>query len=281
MTKETLKKRRNGFRPSKRLGQHFLRDRGLIDAIISRAGFHPSDRILEIGAGLGALTLPLAASVRHISAVEKDRRLTAMLNERLTREGIRNVTLINEDILKLDFDELPSHPGEKIHVIGNLPYNISSPVIEKLITHRHHIARAILMFQLELAHRLLASPGNKTYGAMTVMIRYHASVSPLVEVPGEAFYPKPKVGSMVLELDFERPHPSRANDEENFKKIVRGAFAHRRKTILNSFKGALFPCRIDEVLKALEKCDIDPRERAETLSIDDFICLSAALGSLS
>ena len=281
MAKATLKKRRNGFRPSKRLGQHFLKDQGIIDEIIDLAGFHSSDRILEIGAGLGALTLPLAASVHHISAVEKDGRLTAMLDERLTREDIRNVTLINEDILKLDFDELLPHPGEKIHVIGNLPYNISSPLLEKLIAYRHRIARAILMFQFELARRLIASPGNKAYGAMTVLIRYHTSVSPLLEVPKGAFYPKPKVGSMVLELDFERPYPRRADDEVRFKKVVRGAFAHRRKTILNSFKGALFSRGIDELLKAFEKCEIDSRERAETLSIDDFICLSGALGSLS
>jgi len=278
--KATLKKRRNGFRPNKRLGQHFLKDRGIIDEIIDRAGFHSSDRILEIGAGLGALTLPLAASVHQILAVEKDGRLTAMLDESLTREGIRNVTLINEDILKLDFDELLPHPGGKIHVIGNLPYNISSPLLEKLITHRHLIARAVLMFQFELARRLIASPGNKAYGAMTVLIRYHTSVSPLLEVPKGAFYPKPKVGSMVLELDFERPYPRRADDEAHFKKVVRGAFAHRRKTILNSFKGAFFSCGIDELLKAFEKCEIDSKKRAETLSIDDYICLSAALGCL-
>jgi 16S rRNA (adenine1518-N6/adenine1519-N6)-dimethyltransferase len=269
--KATLKKRRNGFRPNKRLGQHFLKDRGIIDEIIDRAGFHSSDRILEIGAGLGALTLPLAASVHQILAVEKDGRLTAMLDESLTREGIRNVTLINE---------LLPHPGGKIHVIGNLPYNISSPLLEKLITHRHLIARAVLMFQFELARRLIASPGNKAYGAMTVLIRYHTSVSPLLEVPKGAFYPKPKVGSMVLELDFERPYPRRADDEAHFKKVVRGAFAHRRKTILNSFKGAFFSCGIDELLKAFEKCEIDSKKRAETLSIDDYICLSAALGCL-
>jgi 16S rRNA (adenine1518-N6/adenine1519-N6)-dimethyltransferase len=272
---------RYGFRPKKRLGQHFLKDKGIISEIIKKARFEQSDQVLEIGAGLGALTLPLAGSVHLISAIEKDSSLTDMLKKRLTSEGINNVILVNDDILKLDFNRLRKMTEKKIKVIGNLPYNISSPFLEKLVENRNLVSRAILMFQAELARRLIAKPGNKDYGAMTVLIQYHAHLSPLLEVPKESFYPRPKVDSMVLELDFERPHSRRIEDEANFKTVVRGAFAHRRKTLLNSLKQALFSLSSEEILGALEKCDIDPHKRAETLDIDDFLCLSSALTPLS
>jgi len=266
-----------GFRPKKRLGQHFIRHQGIIQEIVDRAGFHKSDQVLEVGPGLGALTIPLAGSVRHVIAVEKDSRLSETLEKRLSHAGINNVTLINNDILKLDLNRVPELSSKKIKVIGNLPYNISSPFIEKLQRDRDLISRAVLMFQLEFARRLTASPGGKEYGALTVLIQYSAAISPLIEVPKEAFYPRPKVGSMVLGFDMERPHPRRVEDEANFKKVVRGAFAHRRKTLLNSLKGGLPSRSSDEIAAALEKCDIDSGRRAETLDIDEFICLASAL----
>ena len=273
-------KRGFGFRPSKRLGQHFLRDPAVIFEIIHRAGFDPADHILEIGAGLGALTLPLAGAVRKITAVEKDDRLTRLLGETLSHQGVDNVTLINEDILKFDFDRLHCLPGEKIQVIGNLPYNISSPFLELLINNRHLVSRAVLMFQVELARRLVSPPGNKAYGAITVLIRYHARISPLLEVPGTVFLPRPKVGSMVVELDFNRPPPNRAEDEKFFAMVVRNAFAHRRKKILNSFRVSLMPYTDEALIKALNRCAIDPGKRAEELDIDDFLCLNDALAFL-
>lgn len=249
----------------------------MIHEIIRRAGFKSSDHILEIGAGLGALTLPLAPSVRQISAVEKDTRLTRLLGKRLSRDEVENVSLINADILKFDFNRLKRLPGEKIQVIGNLPYNISSPFLAKLIDNRAMISRAILMFQVELARRLVSPPGSRAYGAITVLIQYHARISSLLEVSSGAFYPRPKVGSMVLELDFNRPHPRRAEDEKLFIRVVRSAFAHRRKTILNSFKGSPTPWTHEASMKALNQCAVDPSKRAEELNIDDFLCLSANL----
>lgn len=270
-----------GFRPSKRLGQHFLTDPHIIHEIVSRAGFNSSDHILEIGSGLGALTRPLAPLVRQIWAVEKDARLTRSLEKSLSQDGVANVTLINADILKLDIQELPGLPQKKIQVIGNLPYNISSPFLEKLIKNRDLISKAVLMFQVELARRLVSPPGNKTYGAITVLIQYHAHITSLLEVSLAAFYPKPKVGSMVLLLDFKRPHPRRADDEKLFTLVVRSAFAHRRKTILNSLKGSPIPWSLEAIREALDQCNVDPKKRAEELSIDDFLCLSAAMTSLS
>jgi 16S rRNA (adenine1518-N6/adenine1519-N6)-dimethyltransferase len=270
-------KRGYAFRPKKRLGQHFIKDTKTIHEIINRAGFDRSDRILEVGAGLGALTFPLAEVVDKIIAVEKDSRLTDMLRRRISREGIRNITLINDDILQSDLKKMLGSSGKKLKVIGNLPYNISSPFLGKLVTERSIVSRAVLMFQLEFARRLIASPGGREYGGITVLTQYHAYLSPLLEVSKEAFYPKPKVGSMVLELDFERPHPRRAEDEAKFKMIVKGAFAHRRKTLFNSLKGTLSSHSKEQILKAMGECAIESGRRAESLDIDDFLCLTSVL----
>jgi 16S rRNA (adenine1518-N6/adenine1519-N6)-dimethyltransferase len=270
-----------GHRPKKRLGQHFIRDRGVINKIIDRAGFLQSDHVLEIGAGLGALTIPLAGRVRKITAVEKDPQLTDMLEERLSRFGVSNVTLINEDILRLDLEGIRGRSEEKIKAIGNLPYNISSPFLEKLLANRDIISRAVLMFQYEFARRLLSGPGGREYGAITVMIQYNAAVSQLLEVAKEAFYPIPKVGSMVLMIDMERQHPVRAGDEAQFKRVVKAAFSHRRKTVLNSLKGTLTSYGGEAISEALKTCGIDSRRRAETMDIDEFIRLASELKALS
>jgi 16S rRNA (adenine1518-N6/adenine1519-N6)-dimethyltransferase len=274
-------RRGNGFQPKKRLGQHFLRDAGVVGKIIHMARLDSSDHVLEIGPGLGALTIPMAPLVHRIVAVEKDPRLAKMLKKRLDQEGIGNVRLIHDDILKLELEGIVQLPREKMKVMGNLPYNISTPFLERLVENRNLLSRAVLMFQLELARRLTASPGRKEFGAMSVLIQYHAQISPLLEVSKASFYPRPKVASMVLELDFERPHPRRTGDEAKFKMVVRGAFAHRRKTLLNSLKRTLSSRTSEEILAALRECAIDPGKRAETLNIDQFLCLTAALAGVS
>jgi 16S rRNA (adenine1518-N6/adenine1519-N6)-dimethyltransferase len=274
-------KREYEFRPKKSLGQHFLKDKEIVREIVYRSRFDPADRVLEIGPGLGALTLLLAREVHHVIAVERDSHLIDMLNKRLSAEKIENVLLINEDILKLDFNRIPSLRERKVRVIGNLPYNISSPILEKLVENRHMLNRAVLMLQSELAGRLIANPGTKAFGAMTVFVQYHARVSPLIHVPKEAFHPRPKVDSMVLEMDFQRPYPERTEDEVKFRRVVRGAFAQRRKTLLNSLKNSLASYSREEILAALERSDIDPRRRAETLTIGDFLRVTSALIALS
>jgi len=278
MNKNPFSSRRSGpFTPKKSLGQHFLRDPLIIERILAGAKFDRSSTVLEIGSGLGALTFPLASRVQHVIAVEKDGILAEKLRAGLSREGIGNVTLIHEDILKLDLARLSE---EKIEVIGNIPYNISSPLIEKLIRNRHRIQRAVLTLQRELAARLTASPGNKQYGALTVLIQYHAHLSPLLEIPREAFYPKPKVSSTVVQFEFSKPYPRRADHEEFFRRLVRAAFAHRRKTLLNSLRGTFPSWEVQSTLNAMQRCAIDPRRRAETLSTEDFLDLSTALSSL-
>jgi 16S rRNA (adenine1518-N6/adenine1519-N6)-dimethyltransferase len=277
MKKKLLSSRRSGlFRPKKSLGQHFLRDPLIIERILAGAKFDRSSTVLEIGSGFGALTFPLASLVQHVIAVEKDGTLAEKLRASLSREGIGNVTLIHEDILKVDLARLSE---EQIEVIGNIPYNISSPLIEKLIRNRHRIQRAVLTLQHELAARLTASPGNKQYGALTVLIQYHAHLSPLLEIPREAFHPKPKVSSTVVQFEFFRPHPRRVDHEDFFRKVVRAAFAHRRKTLINSLRGTFPSWDVQGLLLAMEHCAIDPQRRAETLCIDDFINLTGAIAS--
>lgn len=272
MTKNT-----RSFRPKKRLGQHFLRDRDVIAEIIERSGIMESDDILEIGAGLGALTIPLSVRAGRVVAVEKDRRLTEILGKKLSREGINNVILINDDILKMDLGKVIVPSDKKLKAIGNLPYNISSPFLERLFKHRGLISTAFLMFQYEFAERLLASPGGKEYGSLTVLTKYDAEVSPLIHVPRDAFYPRPKVGSMFVKIDMEKIHTRRAEDDRFFSMVVKGAFAHRRKTILNSLGGTLSNYGNDKIRDALNQCDLDPMRRAETLDIDEFISLADTL----
>jgi 16S rRNA (adenine1518-N6/adenine1519-N6)-dimethyltransferase len=270
-----------GARPSKRLGQHFLRDRRIVHRIIAKAGVGKEEQVLEIGAGTGVLTIPLARSAGRVIAVEKDARLVDRLRIKLTRLGVVNVVLINADILRLDLDQIWPGDASKLTVIGNLPYNISTPLLEKLMANRHRLARGVLMFQAELAKRLIGTPGTKAYGAMSVLIQYSAYVAPLLEVPRTAFYPMPRIDSMVLEFDFERSYPRKTENEANFRQIVKASFAHRRKTLLNSLRASLPALSNEDILCALKRCTMDPQQRAGSYGIDDFLCLSAALRSLS
>ncbi len=265
------------FRPKKRLAQHFLTRQKAISRIVRRSGFGVSDIVLEIGPGKGALTIPLARRVSHVFAVEKDPQLFALLREKISQDGTSNITLIRNDILKLDFEAVFKAQPDKIQVIGNLPYNISSPCLELLVAHRSRIGRAVLMFQQELASRLSASPGGKAYGAMTVLVGYHARVTPLIKVKKEAFYPRPKVDSTVLELDFGHPFPRLAKDEAVFRRLVKGAFSHRRKTLMNSLRSFFPALDRERLLDLLTGCAIDPTRRPETLDRNEYLCLADKL----
>jgi 16S rRNA (adenine1518-N6/adenine1519-N6)-dimethyltransferase len=268
---------RAALRPKKKLGQHFLVDEGIIEKIIASSRFQPSDIVLEIGPGQGALTLPLSKTVSHVIAVEKDIRFANLLQEKLSNLGISNVTLVNHDILTFDFNGIKPRPSGKIQIIGNIPYNISSPLLGKVIKNRKIVARAILMFQLEVARRLTSVPCTKAYGAMTLQVQYHARSTCLVAVSKKAFYPVPKVDSMVVEIDMERPYPSQGVHNDHFRKVVKGAFAHRRKTIVNSMKGFFPSWTSGMLMDGMNACGIDPKRRAETLNMDEFLCLTSAL----
>jgi 16S rRNA (adenine1518-N6/adenine1519-N6)-dimethyltransferase len=277
LTLGTSSEEGRSFRPKKSLGQNFLVDPTISEKIVSLSGFMSEDTVLEIGPGKGALTLPLAERVKHVLAVEKDAQLVEWLTERLNKAGLKNVTLLHEDILKLDWQSLRENPEARIPVIGNLPYNISSPILEKMCQNPQRMGRAVLMFQKEVAQRLSATSGNKAYGALTLLVQYHAKVFSLLKVQKGSFFPVPKVDSMVISLDFENPYPQRAIHEAFFRKVVKGAFAHRRKTILNSLKGAMPDQAPESILAALTACGIDSGKRAEVLEMEDFLRLSVEL----
>ena len=267
----------SGIRPRKHLGQHFLQDRGITGKIIAQARLDKEDVVLEVGSGLGALTIPVLPLISHLVAVEKDPGLAGLLRERVPAEEEHKITFVVGDILKVPFEEVSNRFHRKIKVLGNLPYNISSPFLEKLLINREYVRTAILMFQYEFAQRLTAGPCTKDYGALSVIMQYHARLSPLIKVKRDAFYPKPKVHSMVVEIDFDKPHPSQAEDELLFRRIVRAAFSHRRKTILNSLERGMVSLPRETLDEALRRCLIDPKRRAETLTIDDYIRLTSAL----
>jgi 16S rRNA (adenine1518-N6/adenine1519-N6)-dimethyltransferase len=259
------------------MGQHFLAEPNVAALIVRRAQFMPDDVVLEIGSGLGALTLPLAREAKHVLAVEPDTIIAALLRSEILTAGVSNVTIIERDILQLDIEVLAEKSEASLKVVGNLPYHISSQILIRLIRYREVIDAAFLMFQKEVAERLAAKPGNKCYGRLSVLIQYCARISPLVSVAPSAFFPKPKVDSQVVGIEFHRPVPLEATDENLLFQIVKAGFGKRRKTLKNALAGSDLEIGCKGISATLERAGIDPRRRAETLSVQEFVTLSNLL----
>ncbi len=249
--------------PNKNLGQNFIKDFGVIERITQVAELAPSDEVLEIGPGLGALTIALAEKAQRVVAVEKDRKLYESL--RTSLGDYSNVELINQDALKTDYQSL--YRGKKLKVIANLPYSVSSPLLFKLLEMRECFSSLVLMLQQEVGERITASPGGKTYGSISVMLQAYFTITSEFRVPPDSFWPKPKVDSVVLKL-VPLPTPrAKISDEKFFEKVVRAAFSSRRKMLGNSLQSAFSK---DNVTQALIKSGIDSKRRAETLSVEEF-----------
>ena len=265
-------------KPKKQLGQNFLVDPSTAEMIVSRSQISSNDVVLEIGAGLGALTIPVASIARQVIAIERDRQLTRLLKTELLSHQISNVTLIEEDILKMDIRDLTDQYDQKLLVIGNLPYNISSQVLIMLIHNRNAFSRAVFMFQKELAQRLTAAPGNKDYGRITVMLQYCSEIRSIATVKAAQFFPSPKVDSEVLEIRLKtRGTYSNPENEKMLFRVIKGAFGNRRKTLKNSLAASGLRIGPGEALKALELAGIDPSRRAETLDVKEFMALEKSL----
>ena len=264
----------------KQLGQHFLKHPAAAERIVAATRIKPGDTVLEIGAGLGALTIPAARKAALVYAVETDRRITGLLKTEILAAEIDNVRIIEKDILDLDIAHLASETGQRLVVIGNLPYHISSQVLVRLIMSRQWIDRAVLMFQKELAERLMASPGTRTYGRITVMLAYCARIGRLANFSAESFFPRPKVDSTVLEIQFRQTLETVPHDEFFLHRVIKAAFSQRRKTLKNALSGSFLDLSPEAAIKALEAADIDPIRRAETLSPNDFIRLSNCIISV-
>ena len=269
--------RRYNLRPNKRLGQHFLVDSRPLYAMLQAAELLPEDGVLEIGPGLGVLTRELCSRAGKVVAVEKDRQLIPILED-LTKD-FKNICILDADVLKLDMEELrEEHFGGSFKVVANLPYYITSPIIMKIIENRHLIPLAVLMVQKEVAQRLVASPGSKDYGILTIAVNMYAEVKLVCNVGKSSFLPPPKVESAVVKI-LLRQKPRVEVDEELFFKVVEAAFGERRKTLKNSLSRRRDIPGIDPevIAKALEVTGIDPMRRGETLSIEEYAQLLEAL----
>ena len=248
-------------RARKRFGQHFLSDPGIIDAIVRAV--HPTgdDIIVEIGPGQGAITDALASSAGHLHAVELDRDLVARLRRRYADNS--NVTVHEADALQFDFASL----GDRIRVVGNLPYNISTPLLFHLLKFRNRIVDMHFMLQKEVVERMAASPGSKAYGRLGIMLGCHLHIESLFDVPREAFEPPPEVTSAVVRLDPLPPGTFDIQDEAGLSTLVSTAFMQRRKTLRNSLKKS-----VDAI--DFEAVGIDASLRPEQVSIADYVRLS-------
>ena len=263
--------------PHRQLGQNFLSQPSVAEMIVARAGVSPEEVVLEIGAGLGALTIPLARAARGVTAIERDRNLVPLLRAELLAAGIQNVAIIETDVLALNLPELAREAGRPLTVFGNLPYNISSQIVIKLIESRRQISRAVLMFQKELAQRLSAGPGGRDYGRITAMLTYCASVRHLTTVNAHNFFPPPKVDSQVLEISFTAPRPYPPHDEAHLFRLIAAAFGKRRKTLKNALSASGLNLPPAAAAEALVRAGIDPTRRAETLAAEEFVALEISL----
>lgn len=265
------------LKPKKSMGQNFLADPSIAEIIVSRASLSPGEVVLEIGAGLGALTTVLAGSVKMVYAVEKDPRLVELLRTELLLKRISNCEIILNDILNMDLQAIAERAGEKITILGNLPYGISSQILVKLIESKSVIGRAILMFQKELAERITAHPGGRDYGRITAMLRYCADIRTLANIRATAFYPPPKVDSSVIAIRFRPAAMPALHDESMLFAVIKAAFGNRRKNLKNALAASGLGINSHTALKALNDAEIDPSRRAETLTPDEFIALEISL----
>ncbi len=277
MTSPIALLRSSNIKPVKQLGQNFLTDPSTAEMIISRSNLSEQDIILEIGAGLGALTIPAARIVKKVYAVEKDRKITRLLKTELLVNHLSNVEIIEKDVLNIDIVNIAAKEGTQIIVMGNLPYNISSQILVRLINARRSVKKAILMFQKELAQRIATGPGSKDYGRLSVMLQYCADIKTTAAVKATLFYPKPKVDSDVLEINFRESISFPADDEMFLFSVIKAAFGQRRKTLKNALSGSRLKIDGKTALTALENAGIEPARRAETLSVEEFVKLSNLL----
>jgi len=252
----------NKHQPRKRFGQHFLRDQATIERIIAAINAQPGENIIEIGPGKGALTIPLLIHVGEINVVELDRDLASYLMMRCREFGTLHIH--SADALKFDFSLFSM---TALRIVGNLPYNISTPFLFHLLGYTEHIKDMLFMLQKEVVDRICATPGNRNYGRLSIMLQYHYEVEQLFTIGPEVFSPPPRVDSAMIKLKPWSVPQYKKTDSVIFSKIVKAAFAQRRKTLRNALKG-IVPSTLLSDLK------IAPSTRAETLPIETFVSLA-------
>jgi len=275
-TIEILKK--YNFQFLKRYGQNFLIDSNILEKIVQAADIEKEDMVLEIGPGIGTMTQYLAEYAREVIAVEIDRMLIPILKETLF--GYDNVTVINEDILKVDIAALAEEKNGKkpVKIVANLPYYITTPIIMSLFESNVPLESITIMVQKEVADRMQAGPGTKDYGALSLAVQYYAKPEVMFLVSPNCFMPKPKVGSAVIRLTRHRENFVQAGDEKYMFKLIRAAFNQRRKTLVNSLSHEMKENLTKEQIgNALERMNLSPSIRGEALTLSQFIELANLL----
>jgi 16S rRNA (adenine1518-N6/adenine1519-N6)-dimethyltransferase len=263
-----------GLVPRKGWGQHFLIDRNILNKMIRTAEIDEQDVVLEVGPGLGEMTVELATKAKRVITVEIDPKLVGLLREKLA--DCSNVEVVKSDILKIDFNELFNQEEVPIKVVANLPYQISTPLLFRFVESRELFSTLTLMVQKEVAERMIAPPGGKDYGPLSIFVQMVGNPSIPFFVKPNAFYPPPKVESAVIHLAWKEKPIVERKDEEWFRKIVKGCFSYRRKTLTNALKHSNLSLPQD-VEPRMKKIGIDPQRRPETLSIRDFANLAEVL----
>ena len=272
---------RHGFHFSKSMGQNFLIDTHVLEKIISAAGITKNDCVLEIGPGIGTMTQYLAENAGHVVAVEIDRNLIPILKETLA--DYDNVTVINEDILRVDIKALAEeyNGGKPIKVVANLPYYITTPIIMGLFESGVPIDNITVMVQKEVADRMKEGPGSKDYGALSLAVQYYAEPEIVANVPPNCFIPRPNVGSAVIRLTRHKEMPVEVKDPALMFKIIRASFNQRRKTLQNGLGNASeLPYTKEQIAAAIAEMGLTPTIRGEALSLAQFAQLSDILGAM-
>ena len=263
------------FAFQKKFGQNFLIDTHVLDKIISAAGITKEDCVLEIGPGIGTMTQYLAEHAGRVVAVEIDTNLLPILDE--TLKGYDNVTVINNDILKLDINKLVDeyNGGRPIKVVANLPYYITTPIIMGLFESDVPIDNITVMVQKEVADRMQVGPGSKDYGALSLAVQYYAQPYIVANVPPNCFIPRPNVGSAVIRLTRYKEPPVKVKDPKLMFKLVRASFNQRRKTLQNGLNNSPdIPYTKEQIIEAIESLGVSPSIRGEALTLDQFARLS-------
>ncbi|MFQ5901370.1 MAG: 16S rRNA (adenine(1518)-N(6)/adenine(1519)-N(6))-dimethyltransferase RsmA [Thermodesulfobacteriota bacterium] len=268
--------------PIKWRGQNFLDDPHAVAQIIEVSNLMPDDIVVEIGPGLGALTLSLAERVSKVIAIETDRNLTALLKKHIIREHPEytdKIEVINDDALRFSYIELHKRFDKKLKLVANLPYNISTPILFKLLEERGVFTELTLMLQQEVAERITAPPGIKAYGILSVMVQLFADVSIEFNIPPSSFYPRPKVSSSIVRFKLLKRPRVAIDDLDLFRAIVKAAFGKRRKTLKNALRDIAVPDDLspETLMNSLQRAGIDPMRRGETLSLEEFKSLHDAI----
>lgn len=270
------------FAFQKKFGQNFLIDQGIVEKIVREAGVTKDDFVLEIGPGIGTMTQILCENAREVAAVEIDRKLIPILNDTLSEYD--NVTIINDDILKVDINKLAEEKngGRPIKVVANLPYYITTPIIMGLFESHVPLDSITIMVQKEVADRMQTGPGSKDYGALSLAVQFYAKPEIVVNVPPECFMPRPNVGSAVIRLKRHETIPVDVKDEKLMFRIIRSSFNQRRKTLANGLNNSPeIGYTKEQIAAAIEELGRGASIRGEALTLEEFARLSNIFSSMS